>query len=49
MKTKTPAPVVDLGDEDYTTPYPCGVCGQSFLSRNLLATHPHPKKKETRR
>lgn len=30
-------------DLDYTTPYPCGVCGRSFTSRHALATHPHRK------
>lgn len=34
-------------DLDYTTPYPCGVCGRSFTSRTALATHPH--RKATRR
>lgn len=31
-------------DLDYTTPYPCGVCGRSFTSRTALATHPHEKR-----
>lgn len=30
-------------DLDYTTPYPCGVCGRSFTSRYALAHHPHRK------
>jgi len=30
-------------DLDYTSPYPCGVCGRSFTSRRALATHPHRK------
>lgn len=28
-------------DLDYTSPYPCQVCGEHFRSRHLLATHPH--------
>lgn len=31
-------------DMDYTTPYPCGVCGREFRSRHELATHPHKKR-----
>lgn len=30
-------------DMDYTSPYPCCVCGRSFTSRYELATHPHTK------
>lgn len=30
-------------DLDYTTPYPCHVCHETFRSRHDLATHPHPK------
>lgn len=30
-------------DLDYTTPYPCGVCGRTFTSRYSLAHHPHRK------
>ena len=30
-------------DLDWTSPYPCGVCGQSFTSRTILATHSHRK------
>lgn len=30
-------------DLDYTTPYPCGVCGKKFNSRSQLATHAHQK------
>lgn len=30
-------------DHDWTSPYPCGVCGRSFNSRSLLATHPHQR------
>lgn len=36
-------------DDDWCHPYECGVCKQSFTSRHLLATHPHPKKKESAR
>lgn len=32
-------------DFDYTSPYPCGVCGETFRSRHQLATHPHDKRK----
>ncbi len=35
-------------DLDYTSPYPCGVCGQEIRSRSLLATHAHPKKAVSR-
>lgn len=28
-------------DLDHTSPYPCGVCGNTFHSRWLLANHPH--------
>lgn len=31
-------------DMDYTNPYPCGVCGDTFVSRHALATHKHPKR-----
>lgn len=31
-------------DLDYTNPYPCGVCGKSFKSRNALVTHGHSKR-----
>ena len=31
-------------DFDYTTPYPCGVCGRDFTSRTELATHPHGRR-----
>lgn len=31
-------------DYDYTSPYPCCVCGQTFTSRYELATHKHGKK-----
>lgn len=31
-------------DLDYTSPYPCGVCGRTFNSRSSLATHKHPRK-----
>lgn len=43
-------PDFDLdSDLDWTSPYPCGVCGRAFQSRWELAHHPHPKKKEARR
>ncbi len=37
---QTPSPA---DEDDYTSPYPCGVCGQGFTSRSELATHPHRK------
>jgi hypothetical protein len=33
-------------DLDYTTPYPCGVCGGKFNSRSTLATHSHAKRQK---
>lgn len=30
-------------DFDYANGYPCGVCGNTFNSRTLLATHSHRK------
>lgn len=32
-------------DLDYTSPYPCGVCGRNFTSRTALATHPHRERR----
>jgi len=42
----TPHPVDwnSENDLDYTTPYPCGVCGRHFTSRYSLATHKHQRK-----
>lgn len=34
-------------DLDYTSSYPCGVCGVDFRSRFELANHPHPKKEKS--
>lgn len=32
-------------EADVISDYPCGVCGNTFRSRTLLARHPHPRKK----
>jgi transcriptional regulator with XRE-family HTH domain len=32
-------------DDDFTNDYPCQVCGGTFRSRLVLATHSHPKAK----
>lgn len=44
-KRVTPYPPVfeQESDLDFTNPYPCGVCGRAFKSRDALRTHPHPK------
>jgi hypothetical protein len=34
---------------DYIPSYPCQVCGETFKSRRLLATHPHDRKPVTQR
>lgn len=33
-------------EEDLIPNYPCGVCGNIFRSRTLLARHPHPRRVE---
>lgn len=40
-----PRPV--FRDDSILSPYPCGVCGQKFRSRHMLATHSHRKKAST--
>lgn len=43
--TPYPPTFTQESDLDWTSDYPCGVCGRLFRSRRELAYHPHPKKK----
>lgn len=45
---QTERSVLGFVESDFVPDYPCLVCGVTFKSRHLLATHPHPKKEAKR-